>query len=185
MPEAAKKIQTDLRLVPYNATFDPESHKLLPWLWHLLEKDDLQKVYFHRNPSFPEMVAVFSNSANLIYLVVKGEGKEDTEFVGFAILSDITDTGDTRAAAAGFAFLRKFWDGRTTTEAGKLLLAEWFSELNLDLIIGGVAKENRAAAVYLKRLGWKEAGSLPDMQHWQGKVTDSVLWAIKKEDFHA
>ena len=170
---------TDLKLVPYNADLDPDSHNFLPWLWEKLKADDLISIFFHENPdvNFPALVKLFSGEA-IVTLVLTSD-KENTKMVGFGALTGLGG----KAACAGFAFFREFWDTKTTTEAMKALLAYWFEQFKLDHVFGGVAEGNRAANIMLSRAGCKRQGNLPQLQHWKGVPSDAVVWAAHRADF--
>jgi RimJ/RimL family protein N-acetyltransferase len=172
-------MNVSLNLVPYNADLDPDSHNFLPWLWEKLKADDLISIYFHDRPdvNFPTLVKLFSGGAT-VTLVLTGD-KEDTKLIGFGALWGIGD----KAASAGFAFFREFWDTHTTTEAMKALLTYWFNQFELDHVFGGVAEGNRAANIMLSRAGCKRQGKLPQLQHWKGMPSDAVVWAAYRADF--
>ncbi len=169
----------DLHLIPYNADLDPESHNFLPWLWDKLKADELISIYFHENPdvNFPTLVKLLSGGAS-VTLVMTGEG-EQVKLVGFGALTGLGE----KAASAGFAFFREFWDTKTTTEAMKALLAYWFGQFELDYVFGGVAEGNRAANIMLSRAGCKRQGKLPRLQHWKGVPSDAVVWTAHRADF--
>ena len=168
-----------MQLIPYNANLDPESHNFLPWLWDKLKADKLISIYFHDRPdvNFPTLVKLFSGGTS-ITLVFTGEGKE-AKMIGFGALTSLSD----KAASAGFAFFREFWDTKTTTEALKALLTYWFKQFELDSVLGGVAEGNRAANIMLSRAGCKRQGKLPHLQHWKGLPSDAVVWAAYRADF--
>ncbi len=172
-------MMTDLKLVPYNADLDPDSHNFLPWLWDKLKADDLINIYFHDNPdvNFPTLVKLLSGGAT-VTLVLASENSE-TKIVGFGALTSLGD----KAASAGFVFFREFWDTKTTTEAMKALLAYWFEQFELDCVFGGVAEGNRAANIMLSRAGCKRQGTLPHLQHWKGVPSDAVVWTAHRDDF--
>ena len=172
-------MNTNLKLIPYNADLDPDSHNFLPWLWDKLKADDLINIYFHDNPdvNFPTLVKLFSGGAT-VTLVLAGENSK-TKIVGFGALTSLGD----KSASAGFVFFREFWDTKTTTEAMKALLAYWFEQFELDCVFGGVAEGNRAANIMLSRAGCKRQGKLPHLQHWKGVPSDAVVWTAHRDDF--
>lgn len=174
---------TNLHLAAYHADLDPKAHNFLPWLWEKMKADDLVNIYFHDKPdvNFPTLVKLFSGGA-IVTLVLTGE-KEQTKLVGFGALTDGLGDEKVKAGAAGFAFFREFWDTRTTTEAMKSLLAYWFQHFELDYILGGVAKDNRAANVMLGRAGCKRQGELPKLHHWNGVPSDAIIWTAQRAHF--
>lgn len=181
------KTPNGVQAIPYNANWDKDADRFLPWFWERLKADGLVTLYYpgQEETGFAAFVKLMSNAPQTqIALVVPKnvEGLPDGEPIGFVSWEPMT-FGSGNGASAGFIFLRKFWDAKHTVDAANAVMKLWFEVLNLDLVIGIVAQENTPALRFLSRIGWQKLGALPGMHTFKGKASDAVLHYVTKEMF--
>ena len=182
-PQSGSSSAPALMAIPYNGDFDAHAATMLPWLYDRLKQDGLLDLYFstRKGASFCAFVRMMSGGSNIILATTQKEGIPD-KVIGFMNWEPM-NFGGAHSAKAGFIFLKEFWDGHTSTEAGKLLLTELFANTDIDVVIGNVAADNRLTSMFLTRLGWNKVGTIPKMQQYEGVECPANLWCITREEF--
>lgn len=171
--------------IPYNAHFDPNADKFLPWFWQRLKDDGLVSLYYpgQEETGFALFVKLLSNAPQTqVALVVPNnvEGLPDGEPIGF-VSWEPGLFGKPNAATAGFIFLKRFWDSKHTTDAANSVMRLWFEQLEMELVVGVIATANIAAQRFMPRVGWAKMGILPNMTSFTGKECDASLWYITRD----
>lgn len=175
-----------VRCIPYNANFDKDADKLLPWLWKQISDDGLVELYFpgQKDLGFASFVKLLSGGEQVLLVTLCDANNQPQEVIGFVSWGAVL-FGQANAALAGFIFLRKYWNHHVSEEAGRETMRYWFDDLKLDVVLGGVAEHNRAANIYLHRLGWKRVGNIPLLHSYEGKQCANVLWYVSRDDYQA
>lgn len=174
-----------VRLVPYDATVDAESSRLLPWLWQRLQADELVDYYFpgQERTGFSDFTALLSGPDKVaLFITDDPSGQWAKTIAGFITWSPLA-MGMSNAIIAGFIFFREFWDGKLTTEAARLAFEFWFTSRPTNMILGVCPALHRTAMIYNKRIGLHESGRLPAAHLYKGAVCDAVLYSLTREQW--
>lgn len=184
-PESVDVPRGHLKIVPYNGALDPEAHAFLPWLWKRLVDDGLVSIYFpgQEETGFSNFVKLISGGEEVVLVVVRDEeDKLSTDIVGFCSWNPIY-LGQVNTVLAGFIFFKKFWDKKITDESAHLIMQHWFEKReDIDIALGIVARKNIPTLRFLKRVGWTQSGTIPNMSQFSGEVCDAVMWYKTKEE---
>jgi len=173
-----------VRCIPYNANFDKDADKLLPWLWKQISDDGLVELYFpgQKDFGFASFVKLLSGGEQVLLVTLCDNDNQPQEVIGFVSWNNVAFL-QANAAMAGFIFLRKYWDNHVSTEAGRETMRYWFDDLKLDVVLGCVAEHNRPALMYLHRLNWKRVGDIPLLHSYKGQQCANVLWYVTKDEY--
>lgn len=185
--EAPESIDESVDVIPYNADFDPNSDKFLPYLWNRLKEDGLTEIYFpaEKDSGFAKFVKLLSGAEQVVLVLKRDDEKVITNVIGFASWAPLP-YGETNSILAGFIFLKEFWDRNHSVIAAKKIMDYWFNEGEIpgsgtiDLAVGFIAKANIPAQRFLSRIGWVRAGEIPDFHQHKGEKSDAVFWHITK-----
>lgn len=174
-------------VVPYDATIDRESDKLLPWLWQKLQKDDLVDLYFpgQTDTGFAAFVHLLSGegSTHSALLVTDDKsGQWDKTVAGFITWQPMP-LGAANSIVAGFIFYREFWDHRVTLAAAEAAFKFWFDGMKIDMVLGVCPALHRTAMLYNQRVGLREVGRLPKCHLYKEQPCDAVLYALTREQW--
>lgn len=187
--KAAQKLQhgqTDIAVIPYNASFHDDAQNFLPFLWNKLKEDGLIELYFpgESKTGFANFVRLMSGDSKILLVVGKDNAGKLDKAIGFASWRPMP-FGATQAGMAGFVFLREFWDGKITDVAAQRIMEHWFDSEQMDLMIGCVADLNHPANKFMERIGWAKVGIVPMAHIYKGVQCGSVIWQITKDVYKA
>ena len=174
-------------VVPYNARDDKISDLLLPSLWKQLKEDGIAELYFpgQSETGFADFVELMSGKGTSVALcALPDEENRPKTIIGFITWSPMK-MGQANIAMAGFEFFRNYWDHHTTDEAAKAAFKFWFTETNIDVVMGACPETHRTAMRYNQRIGLKRVGTVPLAHVFRGQKCDAVLWAMTREEWAA
>lgn len=174
-----------IRVIPYNAIYDPQADAFLPWMWKKMQTDDLVDYYFpgQKDTGFATFVRMFSGDAQVALIAVDSATKQWDDTIAGFITWTPTAMGASEMIVAGFIFFRKFWDHHTTDEAGVRAFDYWFKETNAQCVLGLCPALHATAMRYNKRVGLHEIGRIPLAHLYKGQPCDAVLFAITREEW--
>jgi len=136
-----------------------------------------------RDTGFATFVRLFSGDAQVALFTVDDPAKQwDNTVAGFITWTP-SRMGASEVIIAGFIFFRKFWDGRITTEAGRVAFDHWFKQTEAQVVLGVCPSEHFTAIRYNKRIGLHEIGRIPRAHVYKGKPCDAILYAITREEW--
>jgi len=185
-PQPASSSST-VRLIPYDARADKQAVDFLAWLWRKLQADDLVDYYFpgERETGYAMFVRMLSGDAE-VGLVDTGADSNQWEdrIAGFISWTPLK-LGTREMAVAGLIFFKKFWDHRTSYEAGQLALRYWFTQTKVESVLGVCPAPHVLINRYNKRMGLHECGTLKGAHMLHGQVCDATLWEITKDEWLA
>jgi RimJ/RimL family protein N-acetyltransferase len=181
-PAPAPAQPIGIKVIPYDANYDADADKFLPWFWQKLMSDETARLYFPRDTKlgFARFVKLFSGGEKVLIVTKVDSTGKMTDAVGFASWAPLP-MGSSFAAIGGFIFLKEFWDGKTSDAAAHSIMNHWFTVDGLDIVIGNVAEFNLPAHRFLQRLGWKKVGNIPTLHMWKGSPCSSVLWYMDRD----
>lgn len=181
-------VTTDVRIVPYNASYDAEADAMLPYIWQRMQKDDLVDYYFpgQKDTGFATFVRLMSGDANVALVVRDDPSKQwDKTICGFISWST-SMMGMSNVVIAGFNFFREFWDHKTTDAAGVAAFNFWFSgDQGAEVVLGSCPSTHVVAMRYNKRVGLTETGRIPLAHIFKGERCDAVLYCITRDQWRA
>ena len=179
-----QKTPNGVTVIPYNALFDKESDKFLPWFWQRLKEDGLVSLYYpgQEDTGFAHFVRMLSGGAQVAIIVANDDAKQPGKPIGFVSWEPLA-LGSKVTASAGFIFLKEFWDHKHSTDAANAIMKYWFTQTDIEVVLGIIASENHLAQRFMKRIGWNLRGTLPGCHLWAGKSCDATIWCITKENY--
>jgi hypothetical protein len=168
-----------LSLIPYvqvNGAYSlPDT--VMVEIFHAMKKNDLlQKVFYRGEVKTSEAwLEVVKRKANLVHTIWDIESKA-------CLMIAWLNNFDRNSAFAHFCILPEGWR-KNTVELGKMCLKHWFDFKNengerlLDVVVGKTPDNNRAATIYLRRVGMKILGTIPmlDYDFYAGEKIGSVF----------
>lgn len=173
-----------VKVIPYDASTDPNAEVMLPWLWNRLKEDGLVDLYFPNNPApFVAFVRMMSGGLNVFLATTQDEEGNVGKLIGFLTWEHL-NFGGAKTAMAGFIFLKEFWDAHISKAAAHALMTHLFENTEVEVAVGNVAEKNRLASLFLAGIGWQKVGKIPGMQQYNGERTNANLWCMTKEDFY-
>lgn len=124
-------------------------------------------------------VAYFAGKT-MIACFEKSKCGEMNNLAGMVWLYDTHGT-TTKRASIGVFFFKEYWGKKVIYEMGKTALRWFFKECNLTVILGTIAKWNRASVRYGKIMGFEVCGVIPRFFLKGDVSTDMVMVALKRE----
>ncbi|UTV29430.1 GNAT family N-acetyltransferase [Photobacterium atrarenae] len=109
--------------------------------------------------------------------------KETRTLVGKCML--FNSHPKSRRAELGFGLAKSCWGQGLIGEAAAALLQYGFRTLNLNRIEAEIDPDNRGSARVLEKLGFRQEGYLPQRWIISGHVSDSALYGLLAEHWHA
>lgn len=178
-------VQGNLAIVPYSPRSGVLRENDLLALYDRLKQEDLFPVVFHENPELTpiEFLNFFANPRNLLIMYAVKE-QENFEPAGLAWLSEVTNCQDTLTRATGsFVFFKKYQSQQYTGPLAHRTLDYWFNQLHIDTIIGLTPENNRLASTFIKRVGFREIGRVPQFTTLFGTVTGAIVTCMTATDW--
>src|SRR5215831_1427055 len=181
----------EIDVIPYNAYHDPQSAHFLPWLFDLMRRDGLLKLYYpdiaDDEKMFATFVKMFSSTSTYVILVVVRDATPERavkDVIGFATW-EAMQLGPSLVGHCGFIYRKDFWQRSTSIKAGQRIMRYWFEEAEpkLDVLVGLIARLNRLATGYVRGLGWQESGWIHNGQQYDGKTCDAILFQYTREQY--
>lgn len=164
-PAGSSKVK-EWVIVDYNPRTFPGGEIFLPGLWKRMHDDETFEMFFHEGPQmgFWDFVNVLSGAADTKVQLVIGHDADGNaiEHAGLVMLNHILFTPAVHRAVGNFLFFHDYWNRHDSEDLGWAVLNNWFGVLDADTIAGLTPELNRAALLFVKRLGFKESGRVPD-----------------------
>jgi hypothetical protein len=178
-------LRGDKLLLPYIPDKFEFKEDTLVEVYNKLKKEDLFSIVFHDNPKLDlnSFIKFFSSPVvTLSFFCQIVDGVEDLS--GMCWLSDSYTAEDkVKKANGNFVFFRKYQLPNITKEFGEMALEFWLNVMSYNIITGITPALNRAALIYIKRLGFIEAGRISNYVTYNGNICDGVITYISKERY--
>jgi RimJ/RimL family protein N-acetyltransferase len=193
MNEAVKKEfefkRGNLLLAPYDATTGLVREEALISLYKRLKAEELWDIVFHEDSGLTllKFMNFFSTgNALLQVLTLVDDNGIIVDAVGMSWVADIIVCGNILTKGVGsFLFFKDYQKPMYTDQFSEMILEYWFDVLGLNLVVGVTPEPNRAALIYVKRAGFKEAGRIPGYTTFKGEVVTGVITSMTKQDYRA
>jgi|GEM_PF-3061258 len=176
-------------LVPYRVDDGSTSQQGLVDLYFRIHQDGLQEIVFHENPEMTLLQFMNFMSSPRTFLSVFALMDEQTDsvvdVVGMAWLSETQNCcgGTLNKAIGSFLFFKNYQKPAYTDPCHEILFDYWFNLLGLHTLVGLTPEPNRAALLFVKRLGLKEICRIPRYTTYEGKVCAGVVSQLTSEDY--
>ena len=171
-------------LCPY---VDTPNHPVFPedllvYLYNRLKKAKLIEKTFGGNDdlTLARFVSLLCDKP-----LVVGIEKETNKIIGFGWLWEIEGDSRAKKASVGFAFFPEWWGTSIPREAGRLACRWWFEEGGIGVLFGTIRKDNKAASVYAREMGFRHVAELPMFCIHGGKYLDVDLVMLTMDDLLA
>lgn len=181
-----KFVRGRLALLPYHPTAGAVSEDILVSIYRRLKDEGLFTTVFHEHPEMT--LRDFLIHLSLPTTLVQYLGIVDQDIMvdgaGLAWLSDLTTCDGILTKGTGsFVFFKAYQSPAFTDQFASMILEYWFRELKVDTVVGLTPESNRAALVYAKRSGFKEAGKVPAFTTLDGQAVTGVITCMTKSDY--
>lgn len=175
-----------VRVVPYNALFDPQADAFLSWLWQRMRRDDLVDYYFpgQRDTGFATFVRLMSGDANVALIVTDAMTKQWNDTIAGFITWTPSRMGASDIIIAGFIFFHEHW-GRATDDAARASFEHWFTATEAQVVLGVCPSLHKLAIRYNLRIGLHEVGRIPLAHIYKGEPCDAILFAMTRDGWRA
>ena len=162
---------------PARADLIQQGEIILPGLWHRLHDEGIFETFFHDFPdiTFGQFVCMLSSPTDRIEVVCEvGEGPDAPiiDTAGIGLLTQIMKTATVSRALGNFLFFKSYW-GTESAILGRTLLDGWFKEF--DVIAGTTPELNHRAIHFVRGLGFREVGMIPDFSSYRRERCGSVV----------
>lgn len=162
----------------YDPKVMPDTEVFLPGLWKRMHDDGTFEMFYHEDPkmNFTQFGASLAAPGKRVQLVI-GHDVQGTavEHAGVVMLTDILDCPQTKRAAGNFMFFKEYWNRRDSLMLGHAVIRHWFEEMKFDVIVGVTPKQNRAAVLFIHRLGFQQIGEMPAFTVYKGQRCPAVV----------
>jgi len=186
-PAAVVPTHGNIRLVPYNAIYDPQADAFLAYMWQRLQRDDVVDYYFpgQKETGFATFVRMMSGDAQVALVITDATNGQWKDTVAGFVTWTPSHMGASEVIIAGFIFFREFWDHRTTDNTGAAAFDYWFTQTKAQVVLGVCPALHMTALRYNKRIGLHEVGRIPQAHLYHGEPCDAVLVAITRNEWLA
>jgi RimJ/RimL family protein N-acetyltransferase len=176
-------LRGDKLLLPYSPGLIDFKETVLVDMYNKLHEDDLYEIVFHDNPkmSLNQFITFFTSGlAHLAFFcVIENEVEVPA---GLCWICDIVShEGGTRKGNVSFCFFKEFQNPKYTNDLGRMALEYWMNVLQIDLIYASTPVDNRLSVMYVKRVGFKEVGRIPNYCFFQGNTCASMIIYIDRD----
>jgi hypothetical protein len=176
-------------MIPYCPQEGTAQHQALIDLYFRLKSEGLNKVVFHENPgvSLLEFMNFFSGPKTLLQILAIIAEEKVVDICGMAWLADMTScsSGILIKGTGSFLFFKNYQKPAYTDPFRDLIFNYWFDVLKLQTLVGLTPSLNRAASIFVKRLGMKEIGRVPNYTTYDNQVCDGIISWMSQEEYHA
>jgi hypothetical protein len=175
-----------IAIIPWTPAMTGPLESAMTMVWRRLHDEDLYATVFHERTdfTFAEFMQFFSRPLTLVQVCAEvDEHGAIVDLAGLCWLADYEQLPSHRRACGSFAFFRKYWSPKWTDLFAKTLLAYYFEDLQLDLLIGVTPEPNRAARVFTVRSQLRYVARLPDYTTYQGKRCAALIASLTKEEY--
>ncbi len=107
--------------------------------------------------------------------------KESKKLIGTCSYVSIDE--DYKIAEIGYSLLKEYWGGGFATEAVEALLWFGFETIGFQRITANVLPENERSISLLEKCHFTEEGRLKKGFHYNGKVSDILLYSITDDEY--
>lgn len=175
-------------MIPYLPQEGTSQHEALINLYFRLKQEGLDKVVFHENPdiSLLEFMNFFSGPKCFLQVLAIVKDEKLVDICGMAWLSDMCPCGGKLTKAVGsFLFFNDYQKPAYTDPFRDIIFDYWFDVLKVDTLVGLTPSLNRAASIFVKRLGLKEICRIPQYTTYEGQRCDGIISWLSKEEYYA
>jgi hypothetical protein len=163
---------------------DPQDD-IVAYAYLRMKRDGTLGMVFHEGePNLAWIADFFDKQRHLTAAVAYSESGE-SELIALGWLNQMhtLSAGDdkvTKAEAAMVGF--RGVPLRETREAARILIQAAFETAGVDVLYATVSSENRAVGLMLRALGFRLCGRFPRYTLWRGKISDSCVWCLSREE---
>ncbi len=113
------------------------------------------------------------------------EEDKTLKIVGYSWIDLPRGVDGARAVMCGFAFFKNAGKRTSARDLGKLGLAYWFLDMQVDVIHGVMLESNIRGRNYAAHLGFRECAIVPKYHydHEKGELVGARVMVIEKNDF--
>lgn len=189
MNEAVKEYKFqrgNLMLLPYDPRVGVITEDVLIGLYKRLKEEGLWEIVFHEDTGVTllKFMNFFSSGSALLQILAISDGSTIVDFAGMSWIADINVCSGVLTRGVGsFVFFKEYQKPHFTDQFGEMILEYWICHLKINTILGVTPEGNRAAISYVKRLGLKEVGRLPEYTTFMGSAVDGVVTAMTQGEF--
>lgn len=176
-------LRGDKLLLPYSPSAIDFKETVMVDMYNRLKEDNLYEIVFHDNHhmSLNQFITFFTSGvAPLAFFCVIKDGMEIP--AGLCWLTDIaTHGGGVKKANGSFCFFDEFQSPEYTNPLGQMAIDYWLNVLGVHIVYGVTPSNNRPALIYIKRLGFKEVGRIPNYCYLTGNTCAGVITYIDRD----
>ena len=172
-------------VLPSRADLVPQGERILPGLWQRLHDEGIFETFFHDWPemTFGQFVVALSNPLDRVSVVCEIDGADAIiDTAGIGLLTQVCQTATLHRALGNFLFFKRYW-GPESKVIGRTLLDSWYADF--DIIAGTTPAANHRAIHFIRSLGFREVGSIPDFAMYQGERCASVVSSQTRREWMA
>ncbi len=161
---------SDLEAHHRHITSDPEVAKTMLW--------EANPDIAHAENVLRRILAGYETGNSYRWAIAR---REDDEFLGTISLLRL----EAASGSGSFAYMlgKVFWGQGYMTEALKAVLDFAFAQMDMTYIEADHFAGNPASGTVMRKAGMTQIGILPDRYEKDGKLLDSVLYRITRENW--
>lgn len=178
--------QPPFMLAPYAGGKGLYAADTLVTLYYRLKQEDLYDTVFHDNPDMDlyGFMNFFSTPSVMLSLCSLVEGEQVQDIAGMAWLVGPEQFGTRKRGLGSFVSFRDYHQPALTDQMGRMVLQYWLDYLGTDVVVGMTPAENQLAVRFIKRLGFEELFRMPEYSNFRGRICDTVVTRMTKEQYH-
>lgn len=112
---------------------------------------------------------------------VNENGKLD--IVGYSWVDLPRGVDGARAVMCGFCFFKSAGRRESARDLGRLGLAYWFLDMQIDVVHGVMLESNLRGWNYARRLGFKQVAIVPKYHYADGELVSARVAMVEKAEF--
>jgi RimJ/RimL family protein N-acetyltransferase len=174
-------------IIPYLADGGTDQHEALISLYFRIQNEGLDKVVFHEIPDITllEFMILMSGSKTFLMVLALMDGDKVADLCGMAWISDVQTIGSgvLNKGVGSFLFFKDYQTPAFTNQFRELIFDYWFEVLGIQTLVGLTPSLNRAALIFIKRMGLQEVARIPEYTVYDGTVCDGVVTWLSKQEY--
>jgi RimJ/RimL family protein N-acetyltransferase len=173
----------ELQLVPYMEGTPVYKDGLLSTLYYnTRDEGKLAAVFCGDVMNHDQFVAFFEKRKTLQILCEVSEDKT-LNTVGYSWVDLPRGVDGAKAVMCGFCFFKGASKRTSARDLGRLGLAYWFMDLQVDVVHGVMLESNIPGRNYAAALGFREVAIVPKYHFHEGQLVSARVMMIEKNDF--
>jgi RimJ/RimL family protein N-acetyltransferase len=173
----------DLAVVPYMPGTPVYRDGTLSHLYYRTRDEGKLAVTFCGDVMNHDQFIAFFEKRKTAQILCEVEGDKNLKPVGYSWADLPRGVDGARAAMCAFCFFNGASERHSARDLGRLGLAYWFIDLQIDVLHGVMLESNIPGRNFAAKLGFTEAGVIPEYHYHESELVGARVMILRKRDF--